>query len=191
MATPFLSQIDLFAFGFAPKGWAMCQGQVLPINQNQALFALLGTTYGGNGQTTFALPNLAARVPISMGQGPGLSNYDIGATGGTDSVALATNEMPSHSHVIDTSGLSAKAKCKSGAGDQKTPVGGVPAKDAGGANTLYSLLAPDGIMSALSVVAGGSVTAGTTGGGQPHENRQPYLVLNYCIALQGIFPSRP
>jgi microcystin-dependent protein len=154
------------------------------------LFSLLGTTYGGNGQTTFALPNLAARVPISMGQGPGLSNYDIGTTGGTDSVTLTTNEMPSHSHAIDSSGLSAKARCTNGTGNQKTPVGGVPAKDAAGTNTLYSLLAPDGIMSALSVVAGGSVTAGTTGSGQPHENRQPYLVLNYCIALQGVFPSR-
>lgn len=191
MSTQYLAQIDLFSFNFAPKGWAMCNGQLLPIAQNTALFSLLGTTYGGNGTTTFALPDLRGRVPISFGQGAGLSNYALGEVGGSDSVTLALTEMPAHTHTIDASGVTATAKCKNGAGNQQTPVGNVPAIDAAGQSPIYSNVAPDANMRAGAVTLGGSATAANTGGGQPHDNHQPYLVMNYCIALQGIFPSRP
>ncbi len=166
MAEPFLGSILLFAGNFAPSGWAMCNGQILPISQNTALFSILGTTYGGNGQTTFALPDLRSRVPVGFGQGVGLSPYSEGQTGGVESITLTTNQIPGHQHLQPASNA-----------DEGTnrPNSAVPAK--GG---VYAT-ASDG--SALAPTS-------SAGGGQAHENRQPFLAMNYIIALEGIFPSR-
>jgi microcystin-dependent protein len=190
MLDPLLGEIDVFAFNFAPKGFALCNGQLLPINQNQALFALLGTTYGGNGQTTFALPDLRGRLAIGYGQGPGLPDYSLGERSGSESVTLLATEMAAHTHAIDTSALTATARCRSGAGDQRTPAGNVPAAGATPASTVYSSAAANATMAASAVTVGGNAACAAAGGGQAHENRQPFLVLNYCVALQGIFPSR-
>jgi microcystin-dependent protein len=170
MSTPFLGEIRIFACNFAPRGWAMCNGQLLPINQNQALFSLLGTNYGGNGQTTFALPNLQGRVAIHEGQGSGLSAYTLGETGGAESVTLLTTQMPQHTHSVAASSAAATGT---------RPGGSVPAR----ASTAAYATTPDGTLMNATMLT-------TAGGGQPHENRQPYLVLNFCIALQGIFPAR-
>jgi microcystin-dependent protein len=183
MTEPFLSEIALFSFNFAPKGWATCSGQLLPINQNQALFALLGTTYGGNGQTTFALPDLRGRVPLDFGNG-----YTLGQTGGAETITLVPQQLPSHVHAIDPTTLTATAKCNSGVANQRNPAGGVPAMEAAGVTATYSSTAPDANMRSGGVTP--SMTATVAGGSQPHENRQPYLALTYCIALQGIFPSQ-
>ncbi len=183
--TPYLSEIALFSFGFAPQGWATCSGQLLPINQNQALFALLGTTYGGNGQTTFALPDLRGQVPLGFSDSaPG---YSLGEKGGRETVSLTLATLPSHTHVIDTSALTATAACTNGPANQRTPVGGIPAAEAAGVTAVYSNAPPDGTMKAGAVPV--AMTAGTAGDGQPHDNRQPFLALTYCIALQGTFPS--
>jgi microcystin-dependent protein len=167
VATPFLSEIKIFSFNFAPRGWAFCNGQLLAINQNQALFSLLGTTYGGNGTTNFALPNLQGRVPLHVGSG-----FSLGQVGGAETHTLLRAEMASHTHVLEGSSASASTT---------SPVSNVLATAAGAAP-----YGPSG---------GGNVGLNpgalrTVGGGQPHENRQPYLTLNVCIALQGIFPSR-
>ncbi len=170
MADPFLGQIGVFSFPFAPKGWAFCNGQILSIAQNQALFALLGTTYGGDGITTFALPNLQSRAALSQGQGPGLSPYSLGQVGGEASHALTKNEIPAHTHgaatASDTTQLSPKLHYS--------------APNTGG-NATYAPTA-SGTMGASAV--------GTSGSGQPHQNMQPNLPLNFCIALVGVFPSR-
>ena len=187
MTEPFLSEIALFSFGFAPRGWATCSGQLLPINQNQALFSLLGTTYGGNGQTNFALPDLRGRVPLDFGQGAG-SGYTLGQTGGAETVTLAAQELPPHVHAIDPTTLTATARCNSGVANQRGPVSGVPAMEAAGVTATYSNATPDANMRTGGVNA--AMTAGVSDGGQAHENRQPYLGLTYCIALQGIFPSQ-
>jgi microcystin-dependent protein len=178
MAEPFISQIEAFAFNFAPKGWALCAGQTLPINQNQALFSLLGTTFGGNGTTTFVLPDLRGRLANGFGQGSGLANYNLGQQGGEETHTLTVTETPPHSHLIN-------ANNNGTTGGSSTPGGGVTL-GAGYANqtgspavNIYSTAAP--------TIAMGSL--GPTGG-QPHENRMPFQALNYCIALQGIFPSR-
>jgi microcystin-dependent protein len=164
MAEPFLSEIRIMSFNFPPKGWAFCNGQMLPINQNQALFALLGTTYGGNGQTTFALPNLQARVPIHTGAG-----HILGEAGGEKAHTLTVQELPTHPHVLSGTDDNGSAANPSGA-----VVGRV--------NNLYH--APSDLVSMRpeSVMP--------TGGSQAHQNMQPFLVLSFCIALQGIFPSR-
>jgi microcystin-dependent protein len=187
---PYLSQIAPFGFGFAPKGWAPCAGQLLPINQNQALFALLGTTYGGDGRTTFALPDLRGRVAIGAGQGAGLSGYVIGQTGGSESITLGLTQMAAHTHAIDASALTATEKCRGAAGNQRTPVGDVPAIEAAGVTATYSNAIPDASMNSGAVAMGGNVTSGIAGQGVAHENRQPYLAVTYCIALQGVFPSQ-
>jgi microcystin-dependent protein len=168
MADPFLGEIILFGGNFAPSGWAFCNGQLLSISQNTALFSLLGTTYGGDGMSTFALPNLQGRAPIHAGQGPGLSPYLQGQSGGTESVTLDQRTMPAHSHAAR--GVNAAATATS------------PTNNAVGVKSaLY--VAPDSATAACKSLA-------SAGGGQPHNNLQPYLALNYIIALQGIFPSR-
>ena len=165
MSEPFLGQISTFAFTFAPKGWALCNGQLLPINQNQALFSLLGTTYGGNGIQNFQLPNLQGKVPL-MADGV---NYDLGAIGGEQIHTLRTAELPAHAHGVVASFSPA---------NQLSAPGNFPAAVE---TNAYSTAGPTTTLGDGTVAAGGS---------QPHENTQPYLVVNYCIALQGIFPSR-
>jgi microcystin-dependent protein len=165
MSTPFLSEIKIMSFNFPPKGWALCNGQSLPINQNQALFALLGTTYGGNGQTTFALPDLRGKVPIHFGNG-----HNLGETAGSPSVTVNIQQLPTHLHAASATNVD----------QNRTPD---PANNyLGPANNLYS--AP----SNLTTFNPAAVTS--VGGSQPHNNMMPYAVLNFCIALQGIFPSR-
>ena|ERR1700731_917634 len=171
MSNPFLAEIRIFPFNFPPKGWAFCNGQFLPIKQNTALFSLLGTTYGGDGTTNFALPNFQGNSPIHPGQGAGLSLRDLGETGGEDTLTLLISELPAHTHA---------ANCNSGAGDQYGPPGNFWATDAGGNNEYNA--------TGTSAMAPGAV--GPAGGNQPHNNLQPYLVLNFCIALQGVFPPR-
>lgn len=174
MANPFLAEIRIFPFNFAPKGWAFCDGQLLPLSQNTALFSLLGTTYGGDGKSTFALPDMQGNTPMHPGQGPGLSLHDLGETGGTQTVTLLQTEIPSHSHVVNAT--TAASQADPTASVWANP-GGRPAPnffaDSGGT----SLLMND---TALSI----------TGGSQPHNNMQPYLTLNFCIALQGVYPPR-
>jgi microcystin-dependent protein len=171
MSEPFLAQIQIVPYNFAPKGWATCDGQLLPISQNTALFSLLGTTYGGNGQTDFALPNFQDSSPIHPGQGPGLSLYNLGETGGTSTVSLLNSEMPSHVHQL----LGTASAATTGTpldtevlGTADTPVYGAAAN--------------------LTPMSNGALTP--FGGSAPHNNRQPYLGLLFIIAMQGIYPSR-
>ena len=166
MAEPFLSEIRIFSFNFPPKGWAFCNGQFLPINQNQALFALLGTTYGGNGQTTFALPNLQGKVPIHEGNG-----HTLGEAAGSSSVTLTLQQMPQHMHFLNAT--------SNNVNNVQEPGGNFPAR-------LGSSVYSD--PTSLQAARPDSVT--NVGGSQPHTNMMPYLVLNFCIALQGIFPSQ-
>ncbi|HWD25917.1 MAG TPA: tail fiber protein [Rhizomicrobium sp.] len=174
MAEPYIGQIIMAGFNFAPINYAFCQGQLQAISQNEALFSILGTTYGGDGVTTFALPNLQNRSMTNWGQGPGLSNYDIGQVNGSDSVTLTTQQMPMHNHTISAAPASDQELSPTTNGWLGTTAG--PGK-------IYSTLAaPDQIM-ASSVIQ-------PAGGSQPHENQQPFLCVNFCIALFGIFPSR-
>jgi microcystin-dependent protein len=182
-ATPYLSEIQLFSFAFPPKGWALCNGQILPIAQNQALFSLLGTTYGGNGTTNFALPDLRCRAAIHVGAG-----HILGEAGGADFVTPTTAQMPAHQHVIDLKGVTLTPRARNAAGNQRTPVAGTPAI-AGTPDFAYSSAVPDQNMASGGVAFDGTIAAANAGGSQPHENRQPFLAMNYCIALQGIFPS--
>jgi microcystin-dependent protein len=181
MSNPYLSMIEAFAFNFAPRGWAMCAGQTLSIAQNTALFSMLGTTYGGNGQTTFNLPDLRGRLALSFGQGPGLSSYSLGAAGGQESHQLLTSEVPTHSHTLN-------ATNNGQANGANVPSGGVLMGSGYGmeannpVENIYSNAAPTVAMAAGAV--------GAVGNNLPHENRMPFLTINYCIALQGIFPSR-
>lgn len=164
---PFIGQLMCVGFNYAPKGWALCEGQLLSIASNPALFSLLGTTYGGDGVSTFALPDLRGRMPLGFGQGPGLQNYVQGQNAGSETVTLTESQMPAHSHTV---------RCSSGDPSDNTPINGVPA--AGGS---YSLTADTNM---------GAVMIQPTGGNQPHSNMQPYLVMNWIIALQGVFPPR-
>jgi microcystin-dependent protein len=173
MADQFLGEVRIFPFNFPPNGWAFCNGQLLPINQNTALFSLLGTQFGGDGQTTFALPNLQGNVPLDFGQGAGLTPYNMGDVGGTPAVTLLTSEMPAHNH---------SAHCNSSLGNKPKPSGNYWASDAAGILSEYAA-APDGSQMSPQAIR-------VAGGSQPHNNMQPYLVLNFCIALQGIFPAR-
>lgn len=174
----FIGSIVLFAGNFAPRGWQFCAGQILPIAQNTALFSLLGTTYGGNGQTTFALPDLRGRVPVGQGQGPGLSNWILGEATGTESVTLLPTEMPAHNHLVQVS---------TGAADLATASNNYLA-------TTNAMFGADPIPvntyngSPSATLAVNSIAV--TGGSQPHENLQPSLCLNYIICLEGIFPAR-
>jgi len=171
---PFVAEIRIFPFNFAPKGWAFCDGQILPLSQNTALFSLLGTTYGGDGKSNFALPNMQGNAPMHPGQGPGLSLHDLGETGGSDTVSLLESEIPSHSHALMASSTNSS---------KPGPAGNALARISGGA-TPY--LAPSG-----APLANFSDNAlAPAGGDQPHNNLQPYLTLNFCIALQGVYPPR-
>ena len=175
MSDPFVAEIRMFPFNFAPRGWATCDGQLLPISQNTALFSLLGTTYGGNGQSNFALPNLQGSAAMFNGQGPGLSLYDLGQQGGGDSVTLISTEIPAHNHT-----LAAKP-----AGGQADPIGRLY----GSAGT--QLPPPNFYSNAIgSAQTMNAQALAITGGGVPHNNLMPYLVLTFCIAMQGIFPPR-
>ncbi len=176
MTEPFLGEIQIYSFNFPPKGWSICNGQLFSIQQNAALFALLGTTYGGDGITNFALPNLQGQAAISSGQGPGLSNYNLGQVGGEATHTLSISELPVHSHSLGVS---------TSAADQATPVGNhVLAKAEADNYESFASAVPMGTSNS------GNQAIGNTGGNQPHSNIQPYLVLNFCIALSGIFPSR-
>lgn len=170
MSEPFIGQLMLVPYNFAPRGWAFCNGQLLSIAQNTALFSLLGTTYGGDGVTTFALPDLRGRAALSSGQGPGLQNYDLGQVGGTETVTLTTAEMPAHNH-----GVSAV---------EDDAVAALPT------NALLANITPAGYSSSPTNTTMSPAMIQMAGRSLPHENRSPYLTLNYVIALEGIFPSR-
>lgn len=175
---PFLGEIRLMGGTYPPKGWAFCNGQILAINTNQALFSLLGTTYGGDGRTTFALPDLRSRVVLGVGQGAGLQNYNWGQRAGTESVTLSSNEMPAHTHPLTGT---VKEADEANSNEPAAPL--YPATSRA---TQYSTGTPNASLNGSAI----SGTTGSTGGNQPHENRQPVLAMNYCIATQGIFPSR-
>ncbi|HEX5732896.1 MAG TPA: tail fiber protein [Blastocatellia bacterium] len=168
MSEPFLGMIAIYGFNFAPRGWAMCNGQILPIAQNTALFSLLGTTYGGNGQTTFALPNLQSRWPLHFGQGPGLSSYDLGQAAGSETETLTINNLPAHNHMVEAS--------------EQDGTSGKPGNGFLAQGNQYTG-ASDGTLMNPAMIK-------PTGGSQPFSIIQPYLALNFCIALEGIFPSR-
>lgn len=173
MADPFVAEIRIFPFNFAPKGWAWCDGQLLPLSQNTALFSLLGTTYGGNGKSNFALPDLQGRAPMHPGQGPGLSLHDLGETGGSETVTLLESEITSHNHAF---------RAVAEAGEENDPAGGTLGVTIG--NNLYNNQG-----SPLAQMAPNALAP--AGGDQPHNNLQPYLTCYFCIALQGVFPPRP
>lgn len=173
MSNPFLAEIRIFPFNFAPKGWAFCDGQILPLSQNTALFSLLGTTYGGDGKSNFALPNLQGSAPMHPGQGPGLSLHDLGETGGSDTVTLLESEIPSHSHSLMASALNANLNAPN-------PNNSIARTSP---QQLYMPTAPPLVSLADQTIA-------PAGGDQPHNNLMPYLTLNFCIALQGVFPPR-
>jgi microcystin-dependent protein len=178
MTDQFLAEIRVFPFNFAPIGWAQCNGQILSIAQNAALFSLLGTNYGGNGTSTFGLPNLQGCVPLDQGQGPGLSPYSVGQSGGSPSVTLLTTEMASHSHSLNADREVASSANPSGAIYMR----GHYTSTTSGAILAYTAQAPTTPMNTSAI--------GFVGGNQPHNNLMPYLTLNFCIALQGIFPPR-
>ena len=171
MSEPFIAEIRIFAGNFAPRSWAFCDGQLLPISQNTALFSLIGTTYGGDGRTTTALPNLQGRAPMHPGRGPGLTARRLGEQGGTENVTLTEAQMPNHNHTL-------RATISRGGGS--TPTGN--AFNASSGETAYH--APDNLTGMSSAMAA------NTGGSQTHNNTQPYLTLNFIIALQGLYPSR-
>lgn len=166
MSEPFLGEVRIFGFNFAPRGWALCSGQILPINQNQALFALLGTTYGGNGQTTFALPNLASRSPLGFsGSNP------LGASAGTEAETILVTNLPPHTHNL---------QANAGSANSNTPAGNFLGEGSG--SVLYG--------NGGSPVAMAASAVSSSGGSQSHSNMQPFITLNFCIAISGIFPSR-
>ncbi len=173
MADPFVAEIRIFPFNFAPNGWAFCDGQLLPLSQNTALFSLLGTTYGGNGKSNFALPDLQGRAPMHPGQGPGLSLHDLGETGGSETVSLLESEIPAHSHTAYAQ--------NNPLGSSAVPTSKSFTRPASG-NLYFS--------GAASTVQMDPNTLAPAGGDQPHNNMQPYLTLSFCIALQGVFPPR-
>ena len=171
MAEPFLSEIRIMSFNFPPKGWALCNGQLLPINQNQALFALLGTTYGGNGQTNFALPNLRGRTPIHMGNG-----HTLGEAAGSTAVTVNLQQLPQHIHILQATKNAATVT---------TVTDGIGNGQVMAASVNYEAYRPFSNPVTLQ-----AATVSSIGGSQPHNNMQPYLTLSFCIALQGIFPSQ-
>jgi microcystin-dependent protein len=176
MAQPFLGQMLMFCGNFAPAGTAFCNGQLMAISQNEALFSLLGTTYGGDGRTTYSLPNLQGSVPVHMGQGPGLSQYVLGETGGTQNVTINANQIPAHSHVFNASTVNATSP---------SPTGRLPAKPTAPNAAAYAVG-----QTAPPLAAQVMNQSAVTGGSQPHNNMMPTLFISFVIVLQGIFPSR-
>jgi len=174
MADPFVAEIRIFPFNFAPVGWAFCDGQLMPISQNTALFSLLGTTYGGDGKSNFALPNLQGNAPMHPGQGPGLSLHDLGEMGGSETVTLLQTELPAHAHAINAS---------TQPGEDPTPGSSEALARSIGASLYQTTTSP--------VVAMSPNALTSAGGGQPHNNMMPYLTMSFCIALQGVYPPRP
>jgi microcystin-dependent protein len=172
MSDQFVAEVRIFPFNFPPTGWAFCDGQLMPISQNTALFSLLGTTYGGDGKSTFALPNVQGNAVMHPGQGPGLSLHDLGETGGEPNVSLLTSEIPAHTHQL---------RASSSPANQPGPDAGASLARVQGAQP-YLNVAPNSQASPNMITP--------AGGGQPHNNMQPYLTLNFCIALQGVFPPR-
>ena len=172
MSSPYVGEIRMFAGNFAPVGWALCQGQVLSISENDILFNLIGTTYGGDGQTTFALPDLRGRFPMHMGQGPGTSNRTQGQTGGVETVTLSLNQIPAHSHV---------PQAVSRDGNQRSPTNNSWAASQTG-DFVYSSSAPTVQMNAGAI--------GAAGGSQPHDNMAPYVAVNFIISLYGVYPTQ-
>ena len=168
---PFVAEIRIFPFNFAPRGWVWCDGQILPLSQNTALFSLLGTTYGGNGTNNFALPDFQGRVPMHPGQGPGLSLHTLGEAGGTETVTLLESQIPSHTHQIKNSSEDAETNEVAGNSMAKAT------------EAVYSNSNPNTKMSESTLTS--------VGGDQPHNNMMPYITYNFCIALQGVFPPRP
>lgn len=195
MAEPFIGEIKIFAGNFPPRGWAFCAGQLLPISTNTALFSIIGTTYGGDGRTTFALPDLRGRAPIGFGQGPGLSDYREGQKGGAELTTLTVNNMPSHTHTATLTATS-HLEVSTDAATTNTPgvdtclAQGLAAKgrESLGEANIYSAAVPNSTMN--SIVTTGTITNLNAGGSQPFDNRQPYIAMNYIIALVGLFPSR-
>ncbi len=177
MADPFVAEIRIFPFNFPPTGWAFCDGQLMPLSQNTALFSLLGTTYGGDGKSTFALPNLQGSAPMHPGQGPGLSLHDLGEIGGSETTTLLLTEIPLHTHTV--------GRALDALGDSLTPVASIWAQ-AGSLRAAVNSYNPGPPTGAMK-----SDVIQVTGGSLPHNNMQPYLTLNFCIALQGVFPQRP
>jgi microcystin-dependent protein len=173
MAEPFIGQIILTGFNFAPRGYALCNGQLLSIAQNTALFSLLGTTYGGDGRVTFGLPDLRGRVPIHQGQGPGLTNRTMGELSGSENVTLINSEMPMHNHLVSATSV---------AGALGTPSGNFLAPSSDAAVSLYRPTTDGSLLNPQSI--------SLAGGNQPHNNLEPYLVISFSIAMEGIFPSR-
>jgi microcystin-dependent protein len=171
---PFVAEIRIFPFNFPPKGWAFCDGQILPLSQNTALFSLLGTTYGGDGKSNFALPDMQGNSPMFYGQGPGLSLHDIGESSGSQTVTLLESEIPSHGHALMANVFNANLAAPSPARSfAKTSPG-----------TSYKTTTTNLTQLSFNAIA-------PAGGGQPHNNMMPYLTLNFCIALQGVYPPRP
>jgi microcystin-dependent protein len=181
MSTPYLGQISMFGGNYAPVNWAFCNGQIMAINQNQALFAVLGTTYGGNGVTTFALPNLISRLSVDQGTGPGLSTYALGQPGGAGTVTITPQTMPTHTHTLNATQTQATA----------TSIGNtvLPGKPTAGTSPEFYSFQPSG-QPPLQMIALAAGAVGNTGGTQPHNNLMPSLCITFIIALQGIFPSR-
>lgn len=177
MSEPFIGQIQMFGGNFAPRGWAFCDGTLLPIAQNPALFSILGTIYGGDGRTTFGLPDLRGRAAMHAGNGPGLTDKRLGQKSGSETNTLGVNNLPPHSHIATTN-------CQTGTGNANSAAGNVWSTDLGNQSATYSNATPDGTM------RDGAVTVQNTGNGQPVNNMQPYQVVNYIIALTGLFPSR-
>jgi len=179
MSNPYVGEIRMFAGDFAPAGWMLCQGQTLPISGNETLFQLIGTTYGGDGESTFALPNLSSRVPIHIGQGAGgLSNYTIGESGGVETVTLTTQQMPNHTHVLAATDT----------GQQQAPASNtIPAVVTSTKANVHVYGPPPSPLSGISLHP---QTIATAGGSQPHDNMKPFLVINFIIALSGVFPSQ-
>jgi microcystin-dependent protein len=171
MADPFVAEIRIFPFNFAPRGWAWCDGQLLPLSQNTALFSLLGTTYGGNGKSNFALPDLQGRAPMHPGQGPGLSLHDLGETGGSETVTLLESEIPNHNHPVNASNEAAESN---------SPAGNSIA------NADNAIFSTNGIQNTHLSPS----TLAPAGGSSPHNNMMPFLTFYFCIALQGVFPPR-